>query len=120
MADFRALKERARRDLHEHLQVPAYYRASPSSAWVAVHVRHHRATQRIGDLPGLEGATMRDLIPRLIFMRDEVAMPARGAIVSIATGEAYSIGDTDPPDGISITAHIAPVPAAQTTGFPVP
>lgn len=120
MADLRALKERARRDLHQHLQVPAYYRASPTAEWQAVHIRHHRQTQRIGDYPGLEGALMRDLTPRIIFMRDEVAMPARGGVVSVATGEAYTIGDCEPPDGITITAHVAPVPAASTTGFPVP
>lgn len=120
MVEFRALKDRARRDLHNHLQVPAYYRASASDAWVAVHVRHHRQTQRIGDYPGMEGALMRDLAPRLVFLRDEVPLPARGGIVSISQGEAYTIGDCDPPDGISITAHIAPVPVAQTAGFPVP
>lgn len=120
MVDFRALKTQARRDLHAHMQVPAYYRPAADGAWKAVHVRLHRQTQRIGDYPGMEGALMRDLTPRIVFMRDEVAMPARGGTVSIDSGEAYSIGDCDPADGISVTAHVAPVPLAQTAGFPVP
>lgn len=121
MGDFRALKNQARRDLHNRMQIPAFYRATSADPWRAVHVRHQRQTQRIGDYSGApDGAAMRDLTPRILFMRDEVAMPARGAVVSLARGEAYTIGECDPPDGLSITAHVAPVPVAQTAGYPVP
>lgn len=120
MTDFRTLKDQARRDLHAVMLIPALYRATPDDEWLEVNVRLLRRSTKIGGIPGLEGATMVDLVPRMIFMRSEVALPTKNAIVSIAEGEAWRVGAADPADGITITCEVAPLPAAQTTELPTP
>lgn len=120
MSRFHALKQQARRDVHREMSLPAFYRASPTSEWQPVNVRLLRRTDKIGDIPGLEGATLIDMAPRMVFMRCEVEMPVRNAVVSIGDGQAWRVGECEPPDGISITAQVAPLPAAQTVGYPVP
>jgi hypothetical protein len=119
MVGFRASKNQARRDLHAHAEVPAYYRASVSDEWIPVEVRLHTNFNTGGDLTGFNAVQVHDISPRLIFMRDQVNKPARGAIVSIEEGEAWQLGDALEPDGITIAVMAAPVPVAQTTGFPV-
>lgn len=115
----RAIKNQARRDLHAEAQIPAYYRASASDEWIPVEVRLHTNFTTGGELTGFQAAQMHDISPRLIFMRDQVDKPARGAMVSIEEGEAWQLGDALEPDGITITVMAAPVPVAQTTDFPV-
>lgn len=119
MSGFRAIKNQARRDLHAELKIPAYYRASVSGDWVPVEIRLHTQFNTGGDLTGFNAVQMHDISPRIIFMRDQVEKPARGAIVSVESGEAWQIADALEPDGITITAMAAPVPVAQTAGFPV-
>lgn len=119
MAGHRANKNQMRRDLHAHAQIPAFYRASVSDEWIAVEVRLHTQFNTGGDLTGFNAVQVHDISPRLIFMRDQVNKPARGAIVSIEEGEAWQLGDALEPDGITITVMAAPVPVLQTVGFPV-
>lgn len=127
MQAFRDIKRRARRDLHQRMRVPALYIATPGATPKAVHVRVHTKFEDSGDFSerDIGNALRHDKAPRLIFMIDELvaqgAYPlARNAIVSVEPGEAYRIGATEPPDDITITADVSPVPAAQTTGLPVP
>ena len=119
MSGFRAIKNQARRDLHAHAEIPAYYRASATDEWLPVEVRLHTQFNTGGDFTGFNAVQMHDISPRLIFMRDQVAKPARGGIVSIEPGEAWQLGDALEPDGITIAVMAAPVPVAQTTGFPI-
>lgn len=119
MRGIRAIKNQMRRDLHAELQVPAYYRASSAGDWVEVDVRIHTKFTQNGDLPEQYVAQMQDISPRIIFMRDQVELPARGGIVSVEPGEAYQIGDAMEPDGLTITAMVAPMSAAQTVGLPI-
>lgn len=119
---FRTIKERARRQVHSTMGLPALYRAEPASAWVPVSVRLHTGFSKFGDLPGLDAAQFLEITPKLIFLVEEIdgAVPLRSAIVSIATGEAWRLGESSPPDGITISVEASRIPAAQTTGFPVP
>lgn len=54
-------------------------------------------------------------------MRDQlVVAPARTGMVSVAPGEAYLIGNVEPPDGITISVAVSALPAAQAASLPVP
>lgn len=119
MVGFRAIKNQMRRDVHKNMYVPAYYRASVNAEWLEVDVRLHTKFTSNGDLPEQYVAQMRDISPRIVFMRDQVELPARGGVVSVEPGEAWQLGDALEPDGITITVMAAPVAAAQTVNYPV-
>lgn len=121
MASFRDIKRKARRALHQKMLVPALYIVG-DSAPVLVHVRVHTKFDALGDMKGtnFNYAERQDVLPRLLFMRDEVAMPARGAYVSISATEAYTIDHTDPADDISITAFVTPVLASEFAALDLP
>ncbi|WP_141237094.1 hypothetical protein [Sphingopyxis sp. GW247-27LB] len=105
-----------RRDLHDEMLVPAFYRATAESAWVPVEVRVHTKMNLVGDDMegyGADGVGVRDITPRVIFMRSQVSVPTRGAIVSISSDEAWQIADSEKPDGITITAMAAPISEAK-------
>ena len=90
--------------------VPALYIVEGEEP-LLVHVRVHTKFDALGDMKGtnFNYAEREDVLPRLLFMRDEVAMPVRGAIVSIEADEAYTVDHTDPADDISITAQVTPL-----------
>lgn len=101
---------------------PALYRATPESAWVPVSVRIHEKWSRFGDMPGIDAAQIIDIAPRAIFLVEEIpgGKPQRGAIVSVAAGEAWRVGDADSADDITVTASIARLSDEQATGLPLP
>lgn len=147
MASFREIKRRARRDLHEKMRVPAYYlletdppenpHPDPEDPeydpeWspglgpfytepALVHVRIRLKQVEQGDMVGtnFHFAERHEGVTRILFMREEVT-PVRGAVVSVETGEAYRVDNVLDPDDISITAEVTALPAAETTGLPVP
>lgn len=116
MTNWRDIKSQMRRDVHATMRVPAYYRAAPADAWLPIEVRVHSKMTMVGDTAnglGVEGAGHHDITPRLIFWREQVQVPARGAIVSISATEAWQIADSEKPDGLTITAAATPVPQAK-------
>lgn len=123
MRSFRDIKRKGRRDLHKRMLVPAFYIVEGEEP-LLVHVRVHTKFDALGDMKGtnFNYAEREDVLPRLLFMRDEVAMPVRGAIVSIEPHEAYTIDHTDPPDDISITAYVTPLlrQELEQADLPVP
>lgn len=121
MSRLRAIKDRARRGVHREMCVPAIYLptgAVDDPTPVTVNVRLHLRTSNLS--ADMEGAVRRDTSPRIVFDRSEISMPAKGAVVSVAEGEAYKLGAADVPDGGYIAVGCAPVPLAQTDGFPIP
>lgn len=76
-------------------------------------VRVHKSVVKIGDGDDGDAVARRDISPRVIFLRDQVEMPPRNGVVSVGAGEAYLVGDTLPPDGITITAMVSQMSAAQ-------
>lgn len=124
---FRDIKRRARRALHDTLKVPALYFRDDEDGNILdtptlVHVRVHTKWEKAGDMAGtnLSYAEVQEINPRIIFMVDQVAAPARNAIVSIAVGEAYRLDNVLPPDDITVTAEATRMPVSQTIGLPVP
>ncbi len=122
MSRFRDIKRQARRDLHEELEVAAFYIAEPDADPVPVTVRVHTSFAALGNQKGtnFNSAEMIDRQPQIIFMRDQGVIPRRNAIVSVEVGEAYKIGVVQPPDDLTIKADITPVPKSETVGLPVP
>lgn len=128
MTSFRDIKREARRGLHNALQVPALYLVATGDAanpWAItpISVRVHSNVKALGDMAGtnFHYAETQEIIPRVIFMRAEIAMPERLAIVSVAAGEAYCIDNAMPPDDITITAEVSRVTnAVQLAALPVP
>lgn len=86
--------------------------------------RVHRFAKRVGE--GLAFGTGYDLAervevqPRLVFWTADVpAALKRGGVVSVATGEAYMIDHTEPPDGDTTTAVCRLMSASEAAGLPV-
>lgn len=104
---FREMKRKARRDLHQHLEVPALYLLTPASTPVPCTVRVWTKWGALGQLPGNGGAwaEIQETAPKLIFV-DPPFAPRKNALVSIERGEAYRIDNALPPDDISITAEV--------------
>lgn len=121
MASIRQIKEQARRDLHQHAQVPALYIPATGSEPRLLNVRLHTKFGQIGGLVSDKfWAEREEIKPRVVVMRDEIATPRKGAVFSFAPGEAFRIDHTDPPDNISIMCHVVPLTAAEAQGLPVP
>jgi len=109
--------------LHQHLLVNAFYIPVPAATPQAVTVRLFiRDEIKAGDMAGtnFHYAEMQERVPRILFMREQVNLPARGAVVSVAPGEAYRIDNTEPADDISVTCECTRMFSQETTGLPVP
>lgn len=116
----RDIKRDARRRLHADLSVAALYIPVTGATPVPVTVRVHTKFSALGDK---EMAQRADIEPRLIFLASELPAPLRPktGVVSVEIGEAYRIEAADPVDDAGfITATVAQLPVAQTTGLPVP
>jgi hypothetical protein len=118
----REIKTKARRALHTAMQVPASFYETPAATPRLIHVRVHSKWIEQGDLKGtnLNYAETEDLAPRIVFDRAEVANPPRNSLVVISAEEGYRIGQTEPVDGITITAEAARMTAAELSGKTLP
>lgn len=119
---WRTIKREARKQLHEHMKVSALYippGGSPQPVFVRIHTQ---MDVQLGDMAGtnFNYAERQEITPRILFMRDQVSMPLRNAVVSVAPGEAYRIDNVRPPDDISIIAEVSRMLVAETAGLPVP
>jgi hypothetical protein len=121
MPDIRSIRNKARRDLHQAMKVPAYFYVSREGDAVPVTVRVHSAPKDIGDIQGtgFGYSTTNERTFSIIFLRDEVN-PLRNSIVSVALNEAYRVDNVQRPDGITITAEVVPLSPADTAGLKVP
>lgn len=118
----REIKAQARRDLHQAMQVPAAYYVAAGAAPELISVRvHSKATQQ-GDLKGtnLNYAEREEVEPKLVFDRAEVANPPRNGLVIISATEGYRIGQTEPPDGMTVKAAVSRLEAPEMVGKTLP
>lgn len=126
---FRDIKRQARQIVHENLNVDALYLVpapedaeGPYETPIPITVRVHSKHTALGDQLGtnFSYAEREEQIPKIIFLVSEVASPIRGAVVSVAAGEAYLVDTTEPTDDLSITARVTRLSAAKAAGLPVP
>lgn len=110
----------ARRSLHQEMSVPALLIIGSDDP-VDVTVRIHDKSAFTGEIPGLDTARFNDIEIHLRFWRDELdGEPTRGAIVSVAEGEAYRVGDVLEPHGDTIDATVTRLTDAEADGLAVP
>jgi len=119
---FRTILRKGRRDLHEHMKVAALYIAFDGAEPVAVDVRDHSRFVGTGDMGSrVKGyAEVAEVVPKIIFFRDQIEDARYGAVFSIAEGEAYRVERTDPPNDETRTAYVTPLSAEEAAGLPVP
>ena len=106
-------KRTARARLHERLALPfRVYTEGETDSFSEVSARLFKSPELVGDVQGggVGLAQVRDLRPRLVFLRSEHE-PRRGNVYVLVTeGEStrddvYRVETLDPPDGITITAY---------------
>jgi len=122
MRSKRDIIRRARRDVQQHLRVPALYLATLASRPIPCFVRVHTSNAALGDMKGtsFSYAERIEFTPSVLIWREEVAAPVRGAIISVEPGEAYKIDHVSPPDDLTIKATVVALSAREATGLPVP
>lgn len=124
MSSFRDIKRDARRVVHENMRVPALYIADPTKPHLTVPcmVRVHTRFGALGGMAGtnFHAAERHEALPQIIFWRDELPTPVRGALVSVEPGEAYRVDHVMPPDDQTITATVVILKASDTTALPTP
>lgn len=124
MAGIRAVRDSARRDLHLNFEVAANYYANADCLpgdFVACTVRCHKRNALVGDLvtPGRYAATA-DVVPKIIFLLEQGVTPQRGGIVILSASEGYVIDHTEPPDGVTQSAPVTALSAAQIAAYEAP
>jgi hypothetical protein len=124
MADIQVIREKARRALHQAMKRPASYYQDPdvNSAPILVHVRPHSESGRTGDLKGtrLHYAENLDRFYRVLFFREEVEVPKRGALLVLSETEGYVIDTVELPDGLTVTANVSVATAEDLAGRILP
>jgi hypothetical protein len=122
----RAIKAKARGDLHQAMKVPAYYLETRVADPVPVEVRVHTKFKALGDLKGtsFSYAEQESEVPQLIFWHAELEAAsidlANKAIIMVGPEEGYQIDHIMPRDNHTVTAHVTPMPVAHLTGLPYP
>lgn len=124
MSGIQAIREKARRTLHNAMKRPASYYANPNgpSAPLLVHVRPHGKRSLTGDLAGtnLSYAENRDRVFTVLFFREEVAIPKRGALIVLSETEGYFVDNVELPDGLTVTASVTVADADDLFGRTLP
>lgn len=121
-ARLRTAKQDARRRLHAEAAVPALLIIGSSDP-VDVTVRVHDKSMWVGEMPGVDAARFHDSEIHIRFWLDELTdllPPPRLAVVSVAEGEAYRLGEAFDPHGDTIDVTATRLSVAEATGLPVP
>lgn len=119
---FRDLKAKARRDLHDRMKVPAYYFAPGSAVAALCDVRvHTKLNKQQGDLAGtnFSYAEQEEHIPALLFWRSQID-PDNKAVVMISADEGYRVNHVRQPDGLTVTAEVVQLTAAERAAYTYP
>lgn len=120
----RAIKARARRDLHNAMRVPAFYYlggdadASPAPCHVRVHTKFGA---QLGDLKGtnFSYAETEAQIQKLLFWIEELD-PDNQGVVMISAIEGYRINHVHPRDGATRTVEVAELDEADLALYEYP
>lgn len=118
--NIRDIKISARLALHSAMSYGASYYATAAAVPLPITVRKHFKMVQNGDLKGtnLSYAEKEEEAQKLVFLRSEVAMPQRQALVILSATEGYRCGQTEKPDGITIKCDVTPLSAAEIAAIP--
>ena len=117
----RDLRDRSRLALHRAMQVPAVFITADRQTYLDVTVRVHNRTQRFGDMTGFDYAPVERItpVPEIVCLASE-ADPKRGDIFIISATEGYEVETSMPQDGITNTAQVTLLKAAEIAPHPKP
>lgn len=120
----RAIKERARRDLHNAMRVPAFYYPGGlvGAEPVLCHVRvHTKFGAQLGDLKGtnFNFAETEASVPALVFWVSEID-PDNNAVVMISASEGYRINHVHPKDIWTRKAEVSELDAGDLAAYGAP
>lgn len=126
--NWRDVKNKARKTLHQTMQIPAFYLTSlpldSDDEPIEINVRVHSSNKALGDQPGTsyQFAERREDVTALVFLREELTDITldRGNVIVLGSEEAYSIDNVHPADGITVTADVSRVSASDLAGVPYP
>lgn len=98
----------ARAAVHtQFAQVAEYLVAGATvTAAIPVTVRVHDQTLIKGDINGFGYGEKALDVPQIVFLASELASPARGAVVTLDSGEGYRIDTVLPQHGITIPCDV--------------
>jgi hypothetical protein len=98
-----------------HLQADA---ADP----VDVCVRVHDKSMWVGEMPGVDAARFHDTETHIRFWLDDLpgGVPPRLAVVSVAEGEAYRLGEAYDPHGATIDVTATRLSVSEAAGLATP
>jgi len=122
LADFKAIKDAARRRVQERLLLAAVcYAGGSVDDAEDVTCRIRRRTIVTGDLPssGLAFADRVEEKPRLIFIRDQ-HIPEEHNIYSFGDGEAYRVDTVEEFEGVTISAVCSRLSERSAEDWPGP
>lgn len=104
------------------MEVPAIYIDPKTQLYAAITVRVHSQFKALGDVKGTSfGFSERiDIVPELVFLREQGVQPRRDGVVSISNEEAYRVDTVEPPDGITVKAKTPAIPLKDLGGYPTP
>jgi hypothetical protein len=104
------------------MEVPAIYIDPKTQLYAAITVRTHTQFKALGDVKGTSfGFAERvDIVPELIFLREQGVQPLRGGVISISHEEAYRVDTVEPPDGITVKAKCPMIPLKDLGSYPTP
>lgn len=116
----REIKDQARLALHGAMSYAASYYVTAAGPALPITVRKHFKNIQQGDLKGtnLSYAEKEEQPTKLVFLVDDVAMPARNALVILSATEGYRCGQTEPRDGITIKCDVTPLKPAEIAAIP--
>lgn len=118
MSGWRETKRQMRRDVHDHMLVPAIYVARLGGTPMSVTVRPHTqfATTEVSSDEGFAG--LLDVTPRIRFDRREIDVPTQNAYVALGPDEIYSVDASRPPDDTFIYANVVQLDVAACRALP--
>lgn len=129
MPNFRDIKRNMRRNVHQHLRVPALYIA-PNGTATPLNVRDFTkfgATSIEGAVRSGNGQMVerQEMFPMVLFMLDELeefqVTLLRSGVISFQRGEAYSLDNAEAPDDITVKWNVTRITdTARLSTLPIP
>ena len=117
----REIKAKARADLHQAMQVPAYYISPRTGLATPCFVRVHNKHDALGDVQGtsFRFAELRQDTPQIVFWATEIR-PEENAAVMVSSSEGYRVNTVDPRYLQTYNAYATPLSLKELAKYPAP
>lgn len=118
----RAVRESARRDLHNTMKVAAFFYAAGVPDYVECFVRVWQKNQRLGDLKGtnFNYGEFYSPVTKLVFWDADGVAPVEKAVVMVSATEGYRVSVVQPSDGLITVAEVSELSTVQLANYEHP